>query len=106
MRLKQIRYAGHKFHLSSIEYKIFGLGFLNQNTSLALESDFIMALFSFGILGFILFLIIPIKEFIIATVYILKNLKTIDFETYMLYMGLGIFFAISIYAGYTFIYTN
>ncbi len=106
MRFKQINYAKKKYQLSSLEYKIFGLGFLNQDTSLALESDFFMALFSFGILGFILFLIIPIKEFIKSTIFILKNLKIIDLETYMIYMGLGVFFCISIYAGYTFIYTN
>ena len=34
-----------------------------------------------------------------------KN-STIDLETYMLFMGIGIFFCISIYAGYTYIYTN
>ena len=106
MRIKQIRYATYKYHLSSIPYKLFGLGFLNQNGSLALESDFTMALFSFGIFGLILFLIIPVKEFVLTTFYILKNLKTVDLETYMIYMGLGIFFCISIYAGYTYIYTN
>lgn len=106
MRFKQIYYANKKYKLSSIEYKIFGLGFLNQDTSLALESDFFMALYSFGILGLILFLIIPLKEFIKSTIFILKHLKLIDLETYMLYMGLGVFFCISIYAGYTYIYTN
>lgn len=106
MRFKQINYAKKKYQLSSIEYKIFGLGFLNQDTSLALESDFFMALFSFGLLGFILFLFIPIKEFVKSTIFILKNLKIIDLETYMIYMGLGVFFCISIYAGYTYIYTN
>jgi len=65
-----------------------------------------MALYSFGILGFCLFLYIPIKEFIIETFYIIKNLKNIDFDNYLIYMGLGIFFCISIYAGYTYIYTN
>lgn len=106
MRFKQMYYAHKKFSLADIEYKIFGLGFLNQDTSLALESDFFMALYSFGILGFGLFLIIPLKEFLKSTIFILRNLKIIDLETYMLYMGLGVFFCISIYAGYTFIYTN
>ncbi len=106
MRLKQIRYASYKYRLASFKYKTFGLGFLNQNDSLALESDFTMALFSFGLLGLILFLILPIKEFIVMTIYIFRNLKLVDLETYMLYMGLGIFFCISIYAGYTYIYTN
>ena len=53
-----------------------------------------------------MFLYIPIKEFIIETFYIIKNLKNIDFDNYLIYMGLGIFFCISIYAGYTYIYTN
>ena len=106
MRFKQIKYANKKFKLASFKYKVFGLGFLNQNTSLALESDTLMALYSFGILGLVLFLIIPVKEFLVSTIYIFKNLKIVDLETYMLYMGLGIFFAISIYAGYTYIYTN
>ena len=39
MRYKQIIYANQKYKLSSIKYKIFGLGFLNQDTSLAIESD-------------------------------------------------------------------
>lgn len=106
MRVKQYKYISYKYSLANIWYKIFGLGFLNQNTSLAIETDFNMAYFSFGILGFVLFLLIPIKEFIFATVYIIKNFKTIDFETYMLYMGLGIFFCISMFVGATYIYTN
>ena len=105
-RAKQLSYATYKYNESSIKYKIFGLGFLNQNTSLAIETDFNMAIFSFGILGFLLFLIIPIKEFIATTIYIFKNIKIIDFETYMLYMGLGTFFCISIFVGATYIYTN
>ena len=106
MRKKQIKYATYKYKIASSDYKVFGLGFLNQKGTLAIESDFGMALFSFGILGFILFLWTLIKEFITTTIYILKNLKIIDLQTYMLYMGLGIFFGISIYAGYTYIYTN
>ena len=106
MRKKQISYAAYKYKISDFIYKMFGLGFLNQYDSLALESDLTMAIFSFGILGFILFLILPLGEFILSTIFIIKNLKIVDFETYLLYMGLGIFFCISIYAGYTYIYTN
>lgn len=104
-RYKQVIYSGSIFLQSSLKYKIFGIGYLNQN-DLALESDFFMALFGFGILGFILFLGLPFLLFIKETKIILKNLNKIDLETYLLYMGLGIFFCISIYAGYTYIYTN
>lgn len=106
MRKKQILYANKKYSLSDLKFKLFGLGFLNQDSSFSLESDFFMALYSFGIFGFILFLVIPLYYFIKSTIFILKNLKLVDFETYLIYMGLGIFFCISIYAGYTYIYTN
>ncbi len=106
MRKKQFFYSSKKFELATWEYKVFGIGYLNQEDSLSIESDFFMAFFCFGILGFILMLMLPIMEFVKTTVFILKNLKKIDLETYLLYMGLGIFFCISIYAGYTYIYTN
>lgn len=106
MRKKQFLYNYKKYSLSTIEYKIFGIGYLNQEDGLSIESDFWMALFCFGILGFLLFLLLPIVEFVKTTVFILKNLKKVDLEAYLLYMGLGIFFCISIYAGYTYIYTN
>lgn len=106
MRSKQFFYSLKKFQLSSLEYKFFGIGYLNQEDTLAIESDFFMAFFCFGILGFLLTLTLPILEFLKTTIFILKNLKKVDLETYLLYMGLGIFFCISIYAGYTYIYTN
>ena len=106
MRKKQFFYSKKKFELASIEYKMFGIGYLNQEASLSLESDFLMAFFCFGILGFLLMLMIPIIEFFKTIKFILLNIKKIDLETYLLFMGLGIFFCISIYAGYTYIYTN
>ena len=106
-RAKQFVYSYKMFSLASLKYKIFGIGYLVQeDEALAIERDFFMALFDFGILGFILFLLIPIVEFFRFLLFILKNIKKIDLETYMLFMGLGIFFCISIYAGYTYIYTN
>lgn len=106
MRKKQFYYSTKKFELSSLEYKIFGIGFLNQDETLAMESDFFMSIFAFGILGFILFLTIPLYYFFKTLIFILKNIKKCDLEIYMLFMGLGIFFCISIWAGYTYIYTN
>ena len=106
MRAKQFFYSYHKYSLADFEYKLLGIGYLNQEDGLSIESDFFMSIFCFGILGFILFLIVPLIEFIKSTIFILKNLKKTDLELYALYIGLGIFFCISIYAGYTFIYTN
>lgn len=106
MRARQFYYSSKLYEQSSFKYKLFGIGYLNQSGTMSVESDFFMALFAFGILGFICFLFIPIKEFIISTIYMFKNITNNDLETYLLYSGVGIFFCISIYAGYTYIYTN
>lgn len=106
-RKKQFLYNKEMFMNATFKYKLFGTGFLNQVTSIfAIEGDFFMALFNFGLIGFILFLSIPIYYFIKTTIFILKNIKKCDLEIYMLYMGLGIFFAISLVVGCTYIYTN
>lgn len=106
-RKKQFLYNKEMFMNATFKYKLFGTGFLNQVTSVfAIEGDFFMALFNFGLIGFILFLFIPIYYFIKTTIFILKNIKKCDLEIYMLYMGLGIFFAISLVVGCTYIYTN
>lgn len=105
-RSKQLVYSYKMFEYSDIQYKLLGIGYLNQTNFLALERDFFMAIFNFGILGFILFLGIPIWVFVKSAVFSIKNIKKIDLEMCMLFMGLGIFFCISIYAGYTYIYTN
>jgi len=105
-RGKQLVYSYKKYMLSDYKYKLLGLGFLNQDSLLALESDFFMAIFNFGVIGFILFLFIPIFVFCKTFRFMLSNFKKIDFELWMLFMSLGIFFAISVYAGYTYIYTN
>lgn len=106
MRARQFYYSLKVYEQSSFKNKIFGIGYLNQAGTMSVESDFFMALFGFGILGFICFLFIPIKEFLSSTIYMFKNITNNDLETYLLYSGLGIFFCISAYAGYTYIYTN
>lgn len=106
-RKKQFLYNKEMFVRSSLKYKLFGTGFLNQITSvLSIEGDFFMAIFNFGLIGFVLFLIIPIYVFIKTFIFILKNIRICDLEIYMLFIGLGIFFSISIIVGCTYIYTN
>lgn len=105
-RNKQLAYSLKLFDEASLKYKLFGIGYLNQFDTLSPERDFFMAFLSFGILGFLFFLFVPFMEFIKATIYMIKNIKTNDLETYLLYASFGIFFCISIYAGYTYIYTN
>ena len=108
-RSKNLYYNFYKYKLSDMKYKLFGIGFLNQDSktdSMVIERDFFMAFINFGIIGFVLFLSIPIYIFISTLIFLIKNIKRPDFELIMLFMSLGIFFCISIYAGYTYIYTN
>ena len=105
-RNRQYYYSKAKYGVSPIEYKLFGIGYLNQENLLALERDFFMAFYCFGILGFICLLFIPIFEFIKGTIYLIKNIKYNDLEIYLVYLGIGIFFCISIVAGYTYIHTS
>ena len=106
LRNRQLVYNVEKYKLADIKYKIFGLGYLNQNDALSIERDFFALLFNFGVLGFCLVLIYPIKIWMKSTTKMLKNLKKVDLETLYLYEGVSMFFFISIFAGYTFIYTN
>ena len=105
-RGKQYEYNKKLFELSSLEYKLFGIGYLNQSSGLSLESDILMSYFCFGIFGALLMLCMIFIEIFKATIYILTNLNKVDLETYSLYIGIAAFIGISVYAGYTFIYTN
>ncbi len=106
MRSRQLVYNFNKYKMSSLQYKIFGIGYLNQDEYLSLERDMLMILFSFGILGILTILIKPILIWIKACIKILKNLKNVSLDSLYLFEGFSIFFCISLYAGYTFIYTN
>jgi len=106
MRSKQLVYNFNKFKAADIEYKVFGLGYLNQADDFSIERDVLMSIFSFGILGFLTMFIVPIILMVKATYLILRKIKHLDFETLVLYEGIAAFFFISFYAGYTFIYTN
>ena len=106
MRSKQLIYNLNKYKLSSFQYKLFGLGYLNQPETLSIERDIFMILFSFGIIGFLIVMLKPILIWIKSAFKILDNTKNINLDTLYLFEGFSIFFCISIYAGYTFIYTN
>lgn len=106
MRNRQLVYNLEKYKQASIKYKLFGIGYLNQSDYLSLERDLLMLLFSFGVFVGITVLIKPILIWIKAFLNIIKNIKKVTPETLYLFEGFSLFFCISIYAGYTFIYTN
>ncbi len=106
MRNRQLIYNSEKYKHADIQYKLFGIGYLNQSNFLSLERDSLMLLFSFGIIGLITILLKPILIWLKALLNILRNLKKVSPETLYLFEGFSLFFCISVYAGYTFIYTN
>lgn len=81
---------------------IFGNGYLNNFRELVLEMEIPAFLFNFGIIGFILYFIPFLAIFIYALYIGIKNIKKIDDEYLMLFIGAGFVFAISFFAGYTF----
>ena len=105
-RNKQMLYNFNKYIESGIPFKIFGLGYLNQPSNLSIERDILMVVFSLGLLGAITVLAYPVKLLFTSGFNILRRLKNVKLETIYLFEGFGMFFCISFYAGYTFIYTN
>lgn len=105
MRAKQLFFNYEKYKLADIEFKIFGLGYLNQS-EMAIERDVLCVLFGFGVLGALLLLAYPIGLWFKSGFSILKRLSKTNMQTLCLFEGFSIFFFISWFAGYTFIYTN
>ena len=105
MRNRQLVFNFQKFKLAEWEYKLFGIGYLNQR-DMAIERDVLCVLFGFGIAGFILLLLRPICLWFKSLVWILRKLLKADVQTFCLFEGFSMFFFISFYAGATFIYTN
>ena len=115
-KLLEQKYATGKLHPGNTrgrqqvynfnKYKLFGLGYLNQPLDLAIERDLFMIIFSFGIIGFLTILSKPILIWLKSWLKILKNIKRVKLDTLYLFEGFSIFFCISLYAGYTYIYTN
>ena len=105
-RKRQLVYNFNKYKLSSVQYKLFGLGYLNQPSTLSIEKDLLMIIFNFGIIGFLTVLLKPILIWLKSAFVIIKNHIHTNLDTLYLFEGFSIFFCISLYAGYTFIYTN
>lgn len=105
-RNRQLYFMDIKFGYASPLFKFMGLGYLNQPNYLAMERDIVMPFYSFGIVGFILLTGILWIALIKYVVVAFKHLKKIDLEFIFLMEGYCMFFCISFFAGYTYIYTQ
>ena len=81
---------------------LFGNGYLNNYRELVLEMEIPAFLFNFGIVGFILYFLPFLAIFLYALYVGIRNIRKIDEEYVLLFIGAGFVFAISFFAGYTF----
>ena len=81
---------------------LFGNGYLNNFRELVLEMELMSFLLNFGICGFVLYVVPFLAILIYAFVQILKNIKKIDVQCVMLFLGSGFAYALSLLSGYVF----
>lgn len=81
---------------------LFGNGYLNNFRELVLEMELMSFLLNFGIFGFILYIVPFLTLLIYAIVQIIKNIKKIDSECAMLFLGSGFAYVLSLLSGYVF----
>lgn len=80
----------------------FGNGYLNNFRELVLEMELLSFLLNFGIFGFILYIVPFITILIYSGIKIIKNIKNINQEIIMLFLGTGFCYVLSLLSGYVF----
>lgn len=81
---------------------LFGNGYLNNHGELVLEMELLSFILNFGILGFILYLVPFIAILINSLIKMIKQIKEINQETIMLFLGTAFVYALSLLSGYVF----
>lgn len=86
----------------NIRLILFGNGYLNNFRELVLEMELMSFLLNFGIIGFTLYIVPFLAILIYAFIQIIKNIKKIDIQGVMLFMGSGFAYVLSLLSGYVF----
>lgn len=81
---------------------LFGNGYLNNFRELVLEMELMSFLLNFGICGFIFYIVPFLTLLIYSSIQIVKNIKKIDCECTMLFLGSGFAYVLSLLSGYVF----
>lgn len=81
---------------------LFGNGYLNNFRELVLEMELMSFLLNFGIFGFTFYIVPFLALLIYAFIKILKNMKKIDVQCIMLFLGSGFAYVLSLLSGYVF----
>lgn len=85
-----------------IKLILFGNGYLNNFRELVLEMELMSFLLNFGIFGFVLYIVPFLTLLIYAFVQMIKNIKKIDIQCIMLFLGSGFAYVLSLLSGYVF----
>ena len=81
---------------------LFGNGYLNNHGELVLEMELLSFILNFGIIGSILYLLPFIAILIYSLIRMIKQIKEIDQESIMLFLGTAFVYALSLLSGYVF----
>lgn len=81
---------------------LFGNGYLNNFSELVLEMELMSFLLNFGMFGFILYVGPFLALLIYAFVQIIKNIKKMNVQCIMLFLGSGFAYVLSLLSGYVF----
>lgn len=86
----------------NVFYILFGNGYLANFRELVLEMEIPAFLFNFGIVGFMLYFVPFLAIWIYGIYKGIKNIKKINSNYIMLFIGCSFVFLLSFFAGYTF----
>lgn len=81
---------------------LVGNGYLNNFRELVLEMELMSFLLNFGLIGFALYIVPFLSILIYAFIQIIKNIKKLDVECIMLFLGSGFAYVLSLLSGYVF----
>ena len=81
---------------------LFGNGYLNNFRELVLEMELMSFMLNFGICGFVLYVVPFLAILIYAFIQLVKNIKKIDVQGVMLFLGSGFAYVLSLLSGYVF----
>lgn len=87
---------------SNVMLILFGNGYLNNHGELVLEMELLSFIINFGIIGFILYMLPFITILIYSLRKMIKQIKEVDQECIMLFLGTAFVYALSLLSGYVF----
>jgi len=102
----QIKYNSYLRDLSPLKDKLFGYGYFTMVNSMWVENDVMGIYYSFGIVGFILIIIVPLIFMVFAGLGCLLKFKDLNSGKLLLGYSFGISLIIITFVGYTLLFSQ